>query len=1475
MKLFTKLLLVLSLLVGAAGVQAQTTATLIASSLGLSNSTSVDGTALDIDSNISAVFAKGTGSTAPAYYTTGTALRLYKGNTLTISAAADCTITNVVLTMHTTGYVGTISANSGTYTLSGTTGSWTGSANSVVLTTSTSHARIQSIQVTYVSSATPVVAAPTITPETGTYTSAQTVTITAPNSAYIRYSLDGNDPDGVYGIDAYSGETFSVDQTTTVMARAYDDGDNKSDLVTSVITIQDATPSTPTVTTTMTYDYTSSTAISGWGLTPPATGAETQVGTTTLAVDNTTMSATSGSTPTRFWNTSGSITLRVYNGGSLTFATTDGSNITKIVFAGTSLTNLSATGYASGTWTGSASSVTFAASGTAQLRTATLTIESSTDPGTTPTTVTAPTITENSGTVTISADANCSVYYTIDGSAPDNTSTLYTQPFTLDASATVKAIAYDASGNYSSVASLDVTIVAPVDPSMTEINLTENFDGSATGTGYNATTAFANCTTGFDYTWTATGSVYALTSAVKFGTSSNTGSVTTSDMLADIPVGTTFTVTLYSAAWNGDSGSANVTYNGTTATLAHANSSSPIKDGGTYAASDFANGTTSQTFTKAAGVNGFTVAPSSKRMVVDKIVVTYTGIKQTAAPVITPAAGTYFADVNVSMSAEDGCTIYYTTNGTEPDNTSAQYSAPFTLTYNVGNTVTVKAIAYDANGKASAVTTNDYVFGNAASGYTTVKALFDIATATATPVTVTMNNWVVNGVNTSGNNAFVVDQNGDGLVIFNNAGTGLNEGDHLSGTFTANVQTYHGACELTGITSATTGLTVTAGSPNAATEIVLSQLDSPLRMANMVLLKSMTWNGTTFEDPDGVTIAWYDTFTAGLSFVQGTIYDLTGMINYYDKFQISLKDASGLQVVGSADGGVPAPVINPGTGTFLEAQTVSITAATGCTIYYTLDGSIPSTSSTQYTAPFEVAENTTVKAIAYNADNVASSVSVAYITIDPNATGICQPMASAIPAGFYTDIDGLYGEALKMAVCKADSVHTDLGYGGLWPAYETSDVFFYTDDMVVDYYNDIEYHFSGTGASIGAMNREHVCARSWWSSTDSPAYPHNDLFQVLPSDANANGAKSNYPLGTTSSASYTNPRMMVGPSDMDGYTGTVFEPCDEYKGDFARIYFYVSTMYWGIPWKSNSNVASTVPFTKQAYPTIDSWILQMLLDWNAQDPVSQWEVTRNEKVFGIQGNRNPFVDYPQLADHIWGSQKDVPFSLSTAVVNGTTEPLAMGLLYPASVDPDYVRDVALGHYGTLCVDFEIASVTGATLYTISDKEVASDGTFTGVNLVEQSLPVPAGQPVIFKATADQLVASPNRDAAKTTAQWSNFAGLYGNLTGDDYVFGSTDISDADPIYILSGDMLYLVDVADMAGVRTNRAYVRTNDIDVASGSTGARVRIGCGDAAAIQAIRRDAGIEETGTYYNVFGQPVNDSARGVIIRSDGKKIIRK
>ena len=246
---------------------------------------------------------------------------------------------------------------------------------------------------------------------------------------------------------------------------------------------------------------------------------------------------------------------------------------------------------------------------------------------------------------------------------------------------------------------------------------------------------------------------------------------------------------------------------------------------------------------------------------------------------------------------------------------------------------------------------------------------------------------------------------------------------------------------------------------------------------------------------------------------------------------------------------------------------------------------------------------------------------------------------------YYKNVNGKKKAALKSAMYDLISNHTKIKYGDLWISYEKVDYLPKTNSQgqhqVMDYYNDIVFYFTGNGSAVSGMNKEHVAPQSWWGG-GTGINVGCDLFQVIPSESKANSAKGNYPLGVVKgSVSYSNPRMKTG-KDSNGKM--VFEPCDEYKGDFARIFFYVATCYPDVNWEERSDV--NVSFRREDYPTLKADILPVLLEWAKNDPVCEWERTRNERVYAEQKNRNPFVDFPNLAEYIWGDSIDYAFDIN-------------------------------------------------------------------------------------------------------------------------------------------------------------------------------------------------------------------------------------
>lgn len=305
----------------------------------------------------------------------------------------------------------------------------------------------------------------------------------------------------------------------------------------------------------------------------------------------------------------------------------------------------------------------------------------------------------------------------------------------------------------------------------------------------------------------------------------------------------------------------------------------------------------------------------------------------------------------------------------------------------------------------------------------------------------------------------------------------------------------------------------------------------------------------------------------------------------------------------------------------------------------------------------------------------------------------------AYTEGYYDAMDGLRKEQLKGAVKKCVSAHTVLDYYGLPGEWIDTDVYPERYDGQLRwwemYSNNIFLIRSNQNAfqsfSANKMQREHSIPKSWWKKNNNVEYTpaYTDLWNLYPSDAQANMAKSNYPFAPVRSATFDNGLTKVG-QPVNGYGGSApmaFEPGDEYKGDFARTIFYMATVYDDLPW------AYGWMFIKGSqWPTLREWAYNMLLQWARQDPVSQKEIDRNNAVEKKQGNRNPFIDFPELAEYIWGLRTSQIFYLDQQ--GGTVPP-------PISGDPELTLPV-----NNSALDFGQAAVG----YTVSSAlEIAGSG----------------------------------------------------------------------------------------------------------------------------------------------------------------------
>ena len=313
--------------------------------------------------------------------------------------------------------------------------------------------------------------------------------------------------------------------------------------------------------------------------------------------------------------------------------------------------------------------------------------------------------------------------------------------------------------------------------------------------------------------------------------------------------------------------------------------------------------------------------------------------------------------------------------------------------------------------------------------------------------------------------------------------------------------------------------------------------------------------------------------------------------------------------------------------------------------------------------------------------------------------GVCATWAQG-PNGsgtYYRNANGKKGAALKTAMGQIINPHQNIGYDGLYEAYKKTDT--RLDGYVRDWYSKTTNyrHVTDKAGSYNregdCYNREHSVPQSWFGS----GVIKSDIVHVLPTDGYVNNRRSNFPFGEVANATYNSngDYCRLGSCKTAGYSGTVFEPGDDIKGDLARIYFYMATCY-----ESQAPSWGHSVFTGSTYQPFAQWTYDMLIRWAKQDPIDDVEIARNNAVYETQQNRNPFVDYPGLEDYIWGDKADVAFSYDNYAGGGGgggTVTVAM---------PTFSPDAGT-YYNSIMVELDCAT-EGADIYFTTDGADASE-----------------------------------------------------------------------------------------------------------------------------------------------------------------------
>lgn len=382
--------------------------------------------------------------------------------------------------------------------------------------------------------------------------------------------------------------------------------------------------------------------------------------------------------------------------------------------------------------------------------------------------------------------------------------------------------------------------------------------------------------------------------------------------------------------------------------------------------------------------------------------------------------------------------------------------------------------------------------------------------------------------------------------------------------------------------------------------------------------------------------------------------------------------------------------------------------------------------------------------------------------------------SAQIPAGYYDDAAGLTGPALKTKLSQIIFIPNSIGYGALWNAYYTTDrdVYYEGDNTVLDIYTEVPngpdfYTFNmGTnqcgqnGPEGTCYNREHIVPQSLFGS-QNPMY--SDVHFIRPTDSKVNGMRGSFPFGKVGTATYTSSNgSKLGASASAGYTSTVFEPIDEFKGDIARMIFYFVTRYED----KLSTFQSGGMLGNTTFPGLQAWEKDQLLAWHLQDPVSPTEINRNNASYTVQGNRNPFIDHPEYVVQIWGTpvvDTEAPTVPTNLIANSPTSN-SIAVSWTASTDNIGVTSYLVYANGTLkatvsgtttsTVVTGLSPLTSYTFYVIA-KDAAGNASPQSTTATETTLDGPTGSGSCGTEDFSTMQDGSGQASSYATRTWTN------------------------------------------------------------------------------------------------------------------------
>ncbi len=334
--------------------------------------------------------------------------------------------------------------------------------------------------------------------------------------------------------------------------------------------------------------------------------------------------------------------------------------------------------------------------------------------------------------------------------------------------------------------------------------------------------------------------------------------------------------------------------------------------------------------------------------------------------------------------------------------------------------------------------------------------------------------------------------------------------------------------------------------------------------------------------------------------------------------------------------------------------------------------------------------------------------------------------AAQAPSGYYNSATGT-GYTLKTQLKSIVTAgHIDRGYNALWTIYETPayrDASYENNSSILDIYSENpsgpdSYEYVPGNDQCGnynsegdCYNREHLVPQSYFDEYQTNPMK-NDPLHVVPTDGWVNGIRGNLPFGVVDVPNYNSTNGSERGSNLNsgysaGFTGTVFEPIDEFKGDVARSILYFATRYEDLMDNFYSAASSTstqakVMFDGSTNKVFNDTFLNIFISWHLADPVSPREIAINNAVYAYQGNRNPYIDNPNYVCQIWTANCSALSTNEVALIDVKIypNPSRDGKIYVST--PNILTSIDVVNINGQTVFSDLSPVSSNNTYTIQD-----------------------------------------------------------------------------------------------------------------------------------------------------------------------------